>query len=268
MSSSLLAISETWRDVYVPDDERDGAGDLLLATHVIDAPDTALWEGHAHDDPELLWDVVGRLRVETPAGVMVVPTGVNVWIPAGVPHEVVAEPGTTLSCTWFSPQRCPVMWTEPSLIAVSPLLRAVLVHLSDYALPVAERRHAETFALDLLLPLPAISLSVPLPVSPGLRSVAERVLADPADGRSLRAWSAVAHMSVRSFTRRFAIESGLSFGHWRQRVQMQRAIVLLSEGETAEAAGRAVGYQSPSAFIAAFTRVVGLTPGGYCQRYR
>lgn len=265
--SSLVVVSENWRNWYLDDGEREGAGDLLLATNVIDWPGVQLWERHEHDDPELLWNVVGTLRVETPSGVLLVPTGMNLWIPAGVPHEVIAPAGTALSCTWFSSARCPVAWTEPALVAVPPLLRSVLEHLSDFTLPVAERRRAEAFAFDLLAPSPTISLPVPLPADPGLRAVAERIMADPADARPLRDWSALAHLSVRSFTRAFARETGTSFVQWRLRVQMQRAMGLLSEGNTIETTGRMVGYQSPSAFIAAFTRVVGLTPGAYCARH-
>ena len=265
--SSLLLVSDSWREWYVDAGERDTTGDLLVATNVIECPGAQLWERHEHDDPELLWDVVGHVRVETPHGVVVVPTGVNLWIPAGVPHEVVAPAGTSLSCTWFSPRACPVQWQVPSMIALSPLLHGVLQHLNDFTLPVGERRHAEAFALDLLVPSPTISLSIRLPVSGGLRAVAERVVADPADHRTLQEWSDVAHLSVRSFTRQFAAETGTSFGRWRVRVQMQRATQLLSAGRTIEAAGRGVGYQSPSAFIVAFTRVVGITPGEYCRRY-
>lgn len=266
--SSLREVSQEWRGLIADAEGSEPSGDLLLATNVIDWPGTQVWERHEHDDPELLWNVAGRVRVETPAGLYVVPTGVNLWIPAGVPHEVTAPDDTTLSCTWFSPDHCPVPWTEPSIFGMSPLLHQVLTHLDDFTLPAEARRRAEAFAFDLLVPTPAIAFGVPMPTSGELRRVADLVLADPADRRDLDAWARLAHLGVRTFTRRFLAETDTTFGQWRRRVQIQQATTLLAEGHSIQATAAAVGYHSTSAFVASFARVVGVTPGAYRDRHR
>lgn len=239
-----------------------------VATNWIETPTTTRWSMHEHREHELLWGIEGGIMVETPAGITVVPDAVNMWIPAWVPHEVSSPSGSLLSCTWFEPEHCSVEWTQPSLIALSPLLLGVLEHLSDLDLAIDRRRRAELFVFDLLQPSPLVSLTLPMPYSADVRFVAELVIANPADDRGLDELSDLAHVSVRSFTRCFTRETSMSFNQWRVRARIQRAMQLMSAGATITSAGRAVGYHSASSFIAAFTRVVGVTPGSFNNNRR
>jgi AraC-like DNA-binding protein len=50
---------------------------------------------------------------------------------------------------------------------------------------------------------------------------------------------------------------------WRTQVRIRAAIQLLGSGATVNATARAVGYRKPSAFISAFRRFTGQTPGTY-----
>ena len=69
--------------------------------------------------------------------------------------------------------------------------------------------------------------------------------------------------SARTIERIFRHETGLSFGTWRQRARLARALQLLADDATVTQAAMAVGYDSVSAFVAAFRRSVGTTPGKY-----
>lgn len=70
-------------------------------------------------------------------------------------------------------------------------------------------------------------------------------------------------MSERNFSRLVVRETGMSFGQWRLRLLMLTATRRLLEGDTTETVAQALGYETPSAFIAAFKRVFGMTPGRY-----
>jgi len=50
---------------------------------------------------------------------------------------------------------------------------------------------------------------------------------------------------------------------WRGRARMQQAVVALSAGAPVTEAALDAGYQSASAFIAAFKRAFGVTPSRY-----
>ncbi|GES29907.1 helix-turn-helix domain-containing protein [Streptomyces angustmyceticus] len=55
----------------------------------------------------------------------------------------------------------------------------------------------------------------------------------------------------------------MPFGQWRTRVRLRAAMPLLAGGATVAAVAARVGYASPSAFVAAFRRAVGVPPGAY-----
>ena len=63
--------------------------------------------------------------------------------------------------------------------------------------------------------------------------------------------------------RRFAAETGLTFGAWRRRARLLAAIERLAGGEAVTVVALEAGYDSVSAFIHAFRRDLGVTPGRY-----
>jgi AraC-like DNA-binding protein len=72
--------------------------------------------------------------------------------------------------------------------------------------------------------------------------------------------------SRRTTERRFREETTASLGQWRQRPQLIRAIELMAEGRSVTGAAATVGYSTTSAFITAFRRQLGTTPGRYFDR--
>jgi AraC-like DNA-binding protein len=81
-------------------------------------------------------------------------------------------------------------------------------------------------------------------------------------------WASQVHASVRTLSRLFRAETGLNFATWRTRVRVRAAIPILAAGTSVNATARAVGYRKSSAFIAAFHRVTGHTPGTYLPQQR
>ena len=99
---------------------------------------------HRHSDHELLWAIDGVLEVRTPETVYTVPSGVSLWIPSFVPHEVTARSGTELSCTWLVASDVTGLDRVVAL-STPPLLEQVLDHLTRDDLTDAARRRAEAF---------------------------------------------------------------------------------------------------------------------------
>jgi AraC-like DNA-binding protein len=97
--------------------------------------------------------------------------------------------------------------------------------------------------------------------SPGFAATVARALSrDPADATELREWAARLHVSVKTLQRDFMREYGKSYTRWRTELRLRASQVLLQTQPVAEVAHR-VGYATPSAFIAAFAREYGYTPG-------
>jgi AraC-like DNA-binding protein len=55
----------------------------------------------------------------------------------------------------------------------------------------------------------------------------------------------------------------MSLGKWRQQLRLMRSLELLAAGEKIAHTALEAGYSTPSAFIAMFRKVLGVTPGRY-----
>ena len=93
------------------------------------------------------------------------------------------------------------------------------------------------------------------------RGVAAQLREDP--GADLDVIARDLGASRRTIEWRFHEQTGMSLGRWRQRLQLAMAIELLASGASVGETGRAVGYSSTSAFVTAFRRQLGTTPGRY-----
>ena len=95
------------------------------------------------------------------------------------------------------------------------------------------------------------------------RRVAEGIAADPAVARPLAEWGREVGASARTLARLFVSETGMTFGRWRTVARLAASLPMLAAGVPAGTVARRVGYASQSAFVAAFRREVGTTPGAY-----
>jgi len=221
------------------------------------------FDRHQHEDHQLAWTASGVLAMSTDESTWVLPRSRALWIPAGLPHTVDVAVAVTMYSLYFPPARCPIEWDGPTVVSVSPLCGGLVVHLADPAVTGAARRRAAAFVLDLLEPVAVAPLHTPTPTDERARFVADALTANPADPRTLAAWGRAAGASERTLSRWFVHETGLSFSDWRTQVRLMSALPLLADGSPLAAVIHQVGYSNPSAFIAAFRRVFGMTPRAY-----
>lgn len=224
------------------------------------------WEDHVHDDVhEILWGCRGTLTVETDDGYFAVPSALGLWIPAGVQHRVTAASGTRFQCTYLDPS-LGAPSARTSAVTVTELIESLLTLLaSPAALAAAPRAHAEALVAALLEPIEIATIDIPMPGDDRTRRVADGILADPADNRSIDDWGHEVGASARNLSRLFTTETGLSFTAWRTRARIRRSIELLAAGYPVSAVSRRVGYTAPSAFVHAFRREIGRTPGEFSE---
>jgi AraC-like DNA-binding protein/quercetin dioxygenase-like cupin family protein len=223
---------------------------------------STLFDWHTHEDHQLAWASAGVLTVLTEGATWVLPPTRALWIPAGLPHETGAAGRATLRSVYVPPGLSPVNWTAPTVVAASPLLAEVIRYLGG-ELPAERRAHAEALLTDLLTPIPVAVLDAPLPADPLAGQVATALRANPADQRTLAGWGRTVGASERTLARAFVAGAGIPFGRWRTLVRVQAALPLLAAGEPVSRVARRVGYETPSAFIAAFRRETGITPAAY-----
>ncbi|KAB2340638.1 helix-turn-helix transcriptional regulator [Actinomadura rudentiformis] len=218
---------------------------------------------HSHTHHQLAWTRRGVLGVAVDDDYWVLPPTRALWLPAGVVHGTGATRDAVLLSLYFDPERCDVDWSEPTPVAVDGLLAHLIGYLAREDLADDARLRAEAVVVDLLRPLPATPIDVPRPVDERVRAVADALIADPADSRSLEAHARAIGVSRRTLTRLFVDDTGMSFDRWRTHARLRAALPMLAEGQPVSRVAHAVGYATPSAFLTAFRRTVGTTPKRY-----
>jgi len=227
-------------------------------------PPGTRFDWHTHEEHQLAWATSGVLSVRTAEAAWVLPTTRALWIPAGLPHETASDGRATIRSLYIRPGLFPVSWAEtgrPTPVAASPLMAELIGYLGEPDLDASRRWHAEALLAGLLTPVAVTTIQVRLPDAVTARRVAEALRANPADRRTLREWGREVGASERTLARAFAAEAGVPFGRWRTLLRLQAALSMLAAGEPVSRVAGRVGYDTPSAFVAAFRRETGQTPG-------
>ena len=223
---------------------------------------------HRHAFAQLVYPESGLIRVSTSVGTWVVPAHRAVWIPTGIDHEITAVGAVNQRIVHVLQGVVPQMPTECCVIAVSPLLRelvnAAIALPADYALDGPGVRLVGVL-MDQLRAEPLPQLHLPMPRNKRLRAVVDGLIANPADPRGVAAWAAASGASVRTLARLFRGETGMGFRAWRQQLRLHEALARLAAGEPVTQVAYAVGYDSPSAFIAMFRAAMGESPRRYLR---
>jgi AraC-like DNA-binding protein len=218
---------------------------------------------YAHDLHQLVVAVQSVLLIRNFSGTWTVPTGCAGWIHAGVRHRIEA-PQTARARTLYVPRDWVRGGRSPcATLQITPLMRALIDHVHETAAVdegPASRRLAAVIR-DQLSRQPALPLFVPVTTSRLARQVADLTTRDPDDTPPAHEIAAALGVSMRTIERAFVKDVEMTFGEWRQRARICRAIELLAGGHSVKDVALEVGYETPSAFVTAFTRYVGTTPG-------
>jgi AraC-like DNA-binding protein/quercetin dioxygenase-like cupin family protein len=241
--------------------DRTAQGAVVVADFPMAAG--AQFDWHTHDDHQLAWAVSGVLTVVTETATWVLPPTRALWIPAGLPHETRSAGQATMRALYVRPGLCPISWTDPTPVAARRLLAELIAFLDTEDLDPARRGRAEALLVDLLEPVPMTTIEVQMPADERASEVALALKASPADRRTLAEWGREVGASERTLARGFITGTGVPFGRWRTLLRLQAALPALADGHSVSSVARRVGYETASAFVAAFRRETGLTPAGY-----
>ena len=164
---------------------------------------------------------------------------------------------------YIRPRAWRIKWKRATPVAISPLTAELIDYMSDATLPRSRQLNAEALLIDLLEPVRTATIDVRLPATGPARTVADAIMARPGDGSTLAHWGRRVGASERTLARAFLAGCGMSFGRWRTLARLQAALTRLGEGTPVSVVAREVGYDTASAFVAAFRRETGSTPAAY-----
>ena len=167
---------------------------------------------------------------------------------------------------YFLPALVPRLPRGCFVLNVSALLRELILHACTYPKLSKKRRNERAIieiVVDQLESAHAVSLQLPHPEDSRALKVAQVLLKDPGEQRTLKRLCADCGASKRTIERLFLAETNMTFGKWRQQLRLLHALRQLASGEKVTASALEAGYASTSAFISMFRKQLGTTPTRY-----
>src|SRR5215471_9368046 len=228
----------------------------------------------SHERGHLVYAASGVLAVHTERGTSIVPANRVAWTPTGVTHQHSAHGETDMRIVFITPSLARFVPDRPAVFLASDLAREVLLALTgrrnhDAAAPGysrAARARLVRVLVDELHEAHEQPLHLPEPRDDRLRAVARALHENPADNASLAELGTAIGASTRTLSRLIRGELGMTFYEWRTQLRVYHALVLLADGHDTTHTAYACGWANPSSFIAAFTHLIGTTPGRYRTR--
>jgi AraC-like DNA-binding protein len=214
----------------------------------------------------------GVLSVHTEHGTSIVPANRVGWTPAGFTHYHRAHGDTDMRIVFLPASLARLVPGWPAVFMVSGLAREILLTLTGAAERVARDHDRAASArlrrvlVDELHEAREQPLQLPEPRDDRLQAVARKLYESPADNTSLANLGQAVGASSRTLSRLFHDELGMTFYEWRTQLRIYHALVLLADGHDTTHVAHSCGWANPSSFIAAFTNIIGTTPGRYRAR--
>ncbi|WP_286897044.1 AraC family transcriptional regulator [Achromobacter sp. UBA2119] len=232
-----------------------------------DYPSGTLLDMHTHRRAQVLYGMTGLMEVETDDGAWVVPPYSGVWIPAGKRHRVRMQ-GVSTRSLYIEPNAAPRPTAHCEPLVITPLLHELL--LDSLALPALYDEQGRDGALVQLLlfevrQAQTMPLFAPIPQDRQLAKLCKAFLKTPSLQATPEAWAQNMHKSLRTFTRLFRLQTGMSFGAWRQQACLLAALPRLSAGQSVTKVALDLGYDSSSAFSTMFRKRLGQAPSAFIR---
>ena len=223
---------------------------------------------HQHSTGQMVFATQGVMLIETAQGRWTVPPQRALWIPPNEPHAIEMLTETHMRTVYFHPDfmaSCSA-FTQRGIVHVvvaSPMIKELVLGLFETERSNDMRALMAKLLLHALVETAFLPTYLPMPADKRIKNALSILMAKNDWRQSLDEVSAGAHMSSRTFTRRFASEVGMSFRDWRQRARLVKSLDLLALNQSTKSIAHNLGFASAAAYCAAFRDLLGCTPSEF-----
>jgi AraC-like DNA-binding protein/quercetin dioxygenase-like cupin family protein len=225
---------------------------------------------HSHEKTQIMMSAAGLGLCEAEGAIWLMPPGAAILIPAGVEHRVAVNGKIEGYAVFLGTSKPLGLSLKTSTIAVTSLLRELIIRSAqfpvDYPATGVESRVMEVL-IDEIAVAPTGGLHLPMPLDARLRTIFQSMITNPADRGDIASWSKRAGLSERTFARMITAETGMSFGRWRQRLNIILALQWMAAGATVENVVFDLGYENVGSFITMFRKAMGSSPARYVAEH-
>lgn len=225
-----------------------------------------LLSAHSHAWGQVTYALEGVVRVLVRNTTWIMPPQRAIWIPPEAIHEVATLEKTRLRVLYVHADAAPFQDNECQVLGVSSLLRELIVALTQADTGSERESLLTALILNELAHSPTTAIRVALPADKRLRSLCEKLIADPGSPLTLDDWAPQVGASSRTLARLFEKELRMSFGQWRQQIRLAHAAPLIARGHPLSQVAAELGYASQSAFSAMFRKTFGQSPSAFFSR--
>jgi AraC-like DNA-binding protein len=241
-------------------------------SHVHDGGEQLVTGWHFHDVHEIEYACHGMVEVKTEIGHYLLPPHQAAWIPAGLHHQTTLNAGAQTLAVLFEPRLVPMAGDRVRIIAVSALLREMMLYSARWPSSRSESgMQADSFfqalgyvvaeALDDERPL-----HLPVSSDPVVTAATDFTRAHLGYVTLSDVTRAVG-VSERTLRRIFSTNLGMSWRSYLIRARVLRSMALLAQpGRSVLEVSIAVGFDDVGAFARSFARHCGETPSAYKRR--
>lgn len=222
---------------------------------------------HVHPWAQLIYARSGVIHVIVAGRLWLTPPTRAIWIPHGTDHEIEFKGEAALRTLYVSPARARTAEPSVRMLEVAPLLSELIVHIVALGMLDPRRPEHDRLAavlMDLISGARPVDLILPLPRDPRALKLAQHLRSEPGDRHGLEALVMATGASLRTLQRCFAEETGMTIEAWRQKARLIHSAAALAQGASVTDASLACGYESASAYTAAFRKQFGVTPRRFC----
>lgn len=191
-------------------------------------------------------------------------------VAAGTQVHLVLSQKMSVCSVLFATNFAPEPTTPLAVFDMSPLARELVLQcgrMANESEPLSDYRRSLFHALQMVTwQLAATPSPAAMPIGRSAGVVRALALTQTLLSESLRFTDIAqkAGLSPRTLARKLSVETGMTWGQLLQKMRMIRAIEMLAETRTpVTEVALGVGYQSMSAFNAAFRHFTGQNPTAY-----
>ncbi|BBY29072.1 helix-turn-helix transcriptional regulator [Mycolicibacterium sediminis] len=231
---------------------------------------------HSHEVHQIEYALHGVVEVETDSAHYLLPPQQAAWIPAGLEHQAVMNPDVKTVAVMFAPDLIPGPEARARIIAVSPLIREMMVYALRWPIDrtdgsTLDEATADDFFRTLAaLVVEALDHEAPLSLPTSDHPIVAAALdytKSHLDSVTADDVARAVAVSERTLRRLFSDEVGLSWRTYLLHARMLRAMALLAgPNQSVQATSSSVGFESISSFTRCFTQFCGETPSSYRRR--
>jgi AraC-like DNA-binding protein/quercetin dioxygenase-like cupin family protein len=247
-------------------------GGRALAGSYLYEGDGLITGWHSHEVHQIEYALHGLVEVETDSAHYLLPPQQAAWIPAGLEHQAVMNPDVKTVAVMFDATLIPDAGGRARIIAVSPLIREMMVYALRWPIHRAHGDEASDnfFRTLAALVFEALDHEAPLSLPTSDHPIVAAALAytkEHLDAVSADDVARAVSVSERTLRRMFAETIGLSWRTYLLHARMLRAMALLAApNQSVQATSSAVGFENLSSFTRCFTQFCGETPSTYRRR--